>query len=391
MLTIPYQDLCARARSIGLDVMAVFSPISMLSDIKRLSDWQDLGFSGELHYMQKPAALFGNTNHILEEARSVISFRVTYSTPPVLERSVGYGRIARYALGKDYHRVIRKRLKTLMQGLEKDYPGLRQRAFSDSVPLLERAIAREAEIGFQGKNTMIIRKGEGSFFFLAEVVTSAVISDTPPKVGKNQSCGTCSRCISACPTNALVSEYSLDARRCISYLTIEKKGSLSLWEQRALGEWVFGCDICQEVCPFNHGLLSINGSRKKLRGGHWPEFSPRNDTPGFISFDSIFSLRHEADFLASHAGTPLMRAGFTGMIRNTAAVIANQGETMWTDALLAHARDHSSVVRHACLSAIYRLGANVGHSSFKFAKELIASDDSYEVREILTNKSWQQL
>jgi epoxyqueuosine reductase len=379
---VEFELLSCIASDIGLDFLSVAPAMVLTEDMQRLTNWQNAGHAGELTYMQRPCELLGDPAGLMPQVISVISFRIPYPAHPVLPRIQGHGRVGRYALGRDYHKAIRKRLLRLTNTLKSKFPQLECRVFTDSVPLLERAQAREAGLGFHGKNTMLIRKGEGSFFFIAEVLINAEIVGAPPAILDKNSCKSCTRCSTACPTNALVSDYVLDARKCISYLTIEKRGVLAAWEQEALGEWLFGCDICQEVCPFNHKTLKLYSEKKAL----WDDFQPRFTPTGQLSFQTILSIKTDKEFLKLFAGMPIMRTKRDGLIRNCAAVIANQNEHGFIDALLELGKDNSHIVRHACLSAAMRLCAD-SLTPLRLAKEktiqLITKDENELVRQIL--------
>lgn len=215
-------------------------------------DWIAAGMHGEMRYLENllPERTRG-VDHVLEGARSVLVFIASYYHPddnPVLPEADGIVRVARYALGTDYHFVLKERLSQLTDWLAEKCAGERWRTCVDSAPIMERTYAAQAGLGFIGKNGMLITWLSGSYTFIAEVLTTAEIEPDDPRDGN---CGNCTRCIDACPTAAIVSPGKLDARRCISYLTIEKKSDLTPEEVRMTGEWAFGCDVCQDVCPYN--------------------------------------------------------------------------------------------------------------------------------------------
>jgi epoxyqueuosine reductase len=222
------------------------------------------------------------------------------------------GRIARYAWRRDYHGVIRKRLHALVRYIEALAPGTRCKIFVDTGPLLERAVAQRAGLGFVGKNTLLITRGLGSWVFLASVITTL---DLPTDEPDQRTCGTCTLCIDACPTRAITAPYDLDARRCIAYLTIETKDSTPVELRGKTGEWLFGCDICQDVCPHNtrveKPLEFFNG------GGIGPELDPAE----------VLSIRTDEEFAARFSGTPLARPGRHGLLRNACLVAANRQRT----------------------------------------------------------------
>ena len=293
------------------------SPVS--ADQEYLRQWQDAGYAADLGYMKRDASLLASPERLFEGSGSIVCFAIRYSHFPPEDLHPGFGRIARYAVGRDYHRVLKKKLKRFVarvsegEGVEINY-----RVFSDAVPLLERALARRSGLGFQGKNSMLIKPRLGSYFFLAELFWDLTIKG-PGLPLVSEDCGSCQRCQEHCPTNAIVADHVIDAGRCISYLTIEKRGWLSYQERRYLGEWIFGCDLCQEICPFNHR------AHREESPAAADEFSNRYAVPGQLELDWLLSIRSDDDFLRQFAGTPLMRAKRQGVLRNSAAVAQNTG------------------------------------------------------------------
>lgn len=322
LISISESELRKRAAAQGLQLFTVTDLASFEGECQHLEDWQSKGYAGELQYMQRDPSLFAHLQHFLPEVRSVLSFVTHYDRrTPGRDRPPGFGRVARYAWGRDYHRVLKRALQNFVAECEKDYQvPIVSRIFSDAVPLLERAIALRAEAGFVGKNTMLIQpRGQGSFFFLSELLWNITV-DRPKRsfeIVSSQSCGSCTRCQQACPTQAFASEYVLDARKCLSYLTIEKRTALHLWEREALGEWVFGCDVCQEVCPFNHQPI------KDQRPPAIDTLGAEHGAGPFLNLKEVLSLRTPEAFSARFQGTALMRATRAGLLRNAAVVAAN--------------------------------------------------------------------
>jgi epoxyqueuosine reductase len=251
-------------------------------------------------------------------------------------------RIARYAQGSaDYHDVIRGKLRELATFLRYEAPGCNVRGVVDTAPLLERDFARLAGLGWFGKNTMLINKRLGSWFFLAALLVDVELEYDAPHAASH--CGTCTRCIDACPTGAFVEPYVLDARRCISYLTIEHRGAIAEELRPGMGDWLFGCDICQEVCPWNRKApLSID-----------PAFAPRPELTG-ADAAALLSLT-ERDFRRQFGSTALSRPGRAGLVRNAAIVAGNSGNSIAKAPLAAALDDHSAVVRDAAGWALQRL------------------------------------
>lgn len=207
--------------------------------------WLEAGFAGQMKYLHAHAALKHDPRSLLPGAESIVAVGLSYSQEP--RHRKGYPRVARYALGRDYHRVLRSKLRRLVRLIEAEVPESRHRICVDSAPLLERETAHRAGLGWYGKNTMLINSKRGSWFVLGFVLTTVPMPPDEPAVG---SCGTCRKCIDACPTGAIVQlggVWSVDARQCISYLTIEAPDSAD----HRIHDWTFGCDVCQDVCPFN--------------------------------------------------------------------------------------------------------------------------------------------
>lgn len=359
--SIPWSICGDAARDCGLELFSTLSTSILTSSLEAhavlLESWQKNGYAGEMAYMEREPQLFVSPELFLANVRSVTSILIPYQSridgEAPSEPGPGFGRVARYAWGRDYHRVLKRVLRKFVETCE-DRVGWERgtiawRGFSDAVPLLERAVAAEAQLGFAGKNTMLIRPGTGSFFFISEVfwdldVEPDVAATAPaPKTG----CGTCRRCLTSCPTDAFVGPYTLDARKCISYLTIEKRGEFSAWEAEAIGNWVFGCDVCQEVCPYNHRGVSQS---------HRAEFSAENGAGPKLSLERLLRIRSDKDFLTQFAGTALMRPGREGLIRNACSVVAN---TRFFEAVPALSSilesDELSSCRNSASSALVRM------------------------------------
>jgi epoxyqueuosine reductase len=373
MFSIRFETLQDLAHSEGLSVVAVADPGAFEEDQKHLSNWQDSGFAGEMVFMQRDAALLANPSRIVPDARSVVVIGAFYDRDHRELLPPGHGRVARYAWGRDYHKVLRKRLASLCQRVEQ-HIGRKMiyRVFSDSVPLLERALARRAGLGFIGKNTMLIMPRAGSFLFLAEILWDLEIKGLPseaPLIQESTSkahCGTCTQCLTECPTGALVGERLLDARRCISYLTIEKRGVLTLQERSWIGEWVFGCDVCQDVCPFN--VLSIAKKAKP----DISEFGPQFGVGQSLDLRLTLKISDEQAFVKRFAGTPLMRTKREGLLRNAAVVAANTKAIEVLDSLEAAVRrDPSPIIRSHALWGYITLASHEGSRTQLRAEELL--------------------
>jgi epoxyqueuosine reductase len=236
----------AKARELGFDLVGVAAAAaSARRDYFR--EWLDAGMGGEMGYLSGRFEERADPSVYLPDARSVVCVGMNYFVP-LNAPPPGAARVARYALGEDYHEVIKSRLFALADFIREICPQAKTRCSVDTAPVMEKDLATRAGIGWQGKNTCVINEKIGSWILLGEVVTTAELTVDEPAVDR---CGSCKKCIEACPTEAITEPYQLDARKCISYLTIEHRGEISAEVAEKIGEWIFGCDICQEVCPWN--------------------------------------------------------------------------------------------------------------------------------------------
>jgi epoxyqueuosine reductase len=318
-------------------------------NFRRLQEWRSLGFAADMKFMLTESETFKDPFQLHPKSSAIISFLLPYSTTPRLLPVPGVGLIARYAWGRDYHNVIRRAANRLKRRLSALVGDVMLHVHSDAAPILERPLALDGG-GFIGKNSMLIRPGEGSFFVIGEVFLENPLDlDVETPLARRASCGTCSRCISSCPTGAIVSPGVVDARSCISYLTIEHRGRFDLQQLKMLGNWVFGCDICQECCPFNHRALKSSPSISAL--------SPSEMLKGgVISLDDILSFASDRAFADRFQGTPLMRPGREGLIRNACAVAVNTGYTALRARLEERARsDSNPLVVECCENALSAL------------------------------------
>ncbi len=290
------------AKSIGVDLIGITPADFDAVGEKRLHDFIEKKRHGDMHYLEDYKKRV-SPQQLLPNAKSIIVIGINYyrevpPTPP------GHGRIARYAYGRDYHKVLKKILKQLAAHLQKIEPTAQVKLCVDSVPILEKAYAEKAGLGFIGKNTTLINPEIGSFFLLGEIITTAEFDYDASKAG---SCGTCTRCIDACPTQAITSPGQLDATRCISYLTIEKRGEIPEEFHKPMGNLIFGCDICQEVCPYNIQFA------KPLQ---LKEFQQVKIAGSSIDLNEILAINSDEEYLEKFAGSPLMRTKRTGLQRN---------------------------------------------------------------------------
>ena len=306
------EGLKARAREVGFDLCGIAPAVSPETFPEFLA-WLNRGYAGEMGYLPRRAEAYASPEHVLTGVRSVIMLAVNYNAGAPAPQSAEQGRIARYArLPADYHALIRERLRRLADYLHQQRPGCRTRGVVDTAPLLERDFARLAGLGWIGKNTMLIHKRLGSWLFLAALLTDLELPADAPQ--ETSHCGTCTRCLEACPTGAFPQPYVLDATRCISYLTIELAGPIPPELQPQMGDWLFGCDVCNDVCPWN---------RKAPETGH-ASFRPDTNWEG-VGAEDFLTMTPE-EFAARFGHTPLARPGLEGMRRNAEIVLRNAGK-----------------------------------------------------------------
>ena len=310
----------------------------------RYLDWVEQGRAAGMTYMVNRAEARGHPRHLLEGARSVIVVAMVYGRPEATPPSPTEGKVARYARGADYHEVLWRRLDELLAWLKAERPGIAGRAVCDTAPLLERDFARLAGLGWVGKNTCLIDRKIGSFTVLGSILVDLELRYDAPVTTNH--CGTCTRCIDACPTDAITAPYQLDARKCLSYWTIEHKGEIPGAIASNLGDWAFGCDICQEVCPWN----------RKAPAGSEPSLNP---DPEWVNPDLIAWLeRDPTEFRQRLKGTALARTKRSGLIRNAALILGQRECVAAIPALTGRLSDNDPVIRSAVVWALRRIGTS---------------------------------
>lgn len=309
-------------------------------DFPRYQEWIDHNYAGRMRYLtDRRAEVRRDPRNLLASARSIVCVGKLYNTPG--ETRPENGMISRYAWGADYHRVLREGLERLVREIEKEAGAFEYKICVDTAPLLERSYAREAGLGWIGKNTCLIHEPLGSWFFLGEIVTSLDLKpDTPPP----DRCGTCTRCIEACPTSALVpaenGEWTLDSTRCISYFTIELRGTIPGEDREKIGGHIFGCDICQDVCPWNSRAPVTNHPAFKTRPVPELEKYPKL-TP--------------AELNQIAGDSPLARAKHSGILRNVAIAMGNSGLQKFREPLEDLAASPDEVVAEHARWALKKL------------------------------------
>jgi epoxyqueuosine reductase len=301
-----------------------------------LLNWLAAGRHGEMHYMEKHGTRRARPAELVPGTLRVISVRMDYlpgtaaPADDVLDNPE-LGMISRYALGRDYHKVVRTRLQKLADQIAARVGPFGYRAFTDSAPVLEKALSEKAGLGWIGKHTNLIQRDAGSWFFLGELYTDLPLPVDAPATNH---CGTCQSCIDICPTQAIVAPYQLDARRCISYLTIELRGSIPVELRPLMGNHIYGCDDCQMVCPWN----------KFAQPTPEPDFAPRHglDAPKLIE---LFAWSEE-EFLKKTEGSAIRRIGYECWLRNIAVALGNAPRSDAVMASLSSRLDHPSALVH---------------------------------------------
>lgn len=294
-------ELKRRALALGFDAVGI-APLEPNPHAAELDGWLQAGYAGTMTYLHRQAEKRKDPRRIMPGARVAVVTLTNYFHEPATPRIEG--RVAQYAWSRDYHEILGPRLERLAAVIREVCPGAGTRCYVDAGPVPERELAQRAGLGWIGKNTMLINPDIGSFTFLGAVLTDAPLPPDPPFDADR--CGTCRACLDACPTGAFPAPRLLDATRCISYLTIEHRGPFTGEQQTWIGEWLFGCDVCQDVCPWNVQFARPTAD---------PELEPRA-----LPDPAEFSLIDAATFASRYADSPFARPGRDGMRRNAAAV-----------------------------------------------------------------------
>ncbi len=327
------------AAELGFGLAGV-APAVTPSGLANLADWLAAGYAGEMSWLADRAEAYRHPRHVLDAARSLLMLGFHYRTVEPAASQSGRGRLSRYAWGSDYHDAIRQRLAGLADWLRTAAPGAAVRGVVDSAPLLEHEFAALAGLGWIGKHTLLLNTTSGSWFFLAALLTDVELACDAPQAADH--CGTCRACLDACPTGAFVAPHVLDARRCISYLTIESRQPIPRELRSSIGDWLFGCDVCQEVCPWNR--FAPQSAEHELQ-----------PIVGATSLDlaALFELDDVA-FRDRFRHTPLWRPKRRGLLRNAAIVLGNQRPPDALPALIRGLDDAEPLVRGACAWAVGR-------------------------------------
>ncbi len=349
--SINYSELTATIKTWALELgfqAAAIANINLSKEEAGLMQWLDKGFHGEMDYMARHGATRARPADLVPGTASVISVRMNYSAPNTKDENEvlsdpASAYISRYALGRDYHKVLRQKLQQLATRIQAEVGEFGHRVFTDSAPVMEVALAHNAGLGWRGKHTLLLSRDAGSLFFLGELFTDLpLIEDSS---GESY-CGTCTRCITACPTGAIVAPYLLDARRCISYLTIELKGSIPEALRPMIGNRVYGCDDCQSVCPWN----------KYAQVSNEPDFKVRNGLDAISLIDAFSWTADEFD--RKLEGSAIRRIGHEQWLRNIAVAMGNA-----LVAMHSHEQNAPPDAKDAGVAIQAALGTRLNHSS----------------------------
>ncbi|MEM9255691.1 MAG: tRNA epoxyqueuosine(34) reductase QueG [Pseudomonadota bacterium] len=340
------QEIRQWARELGFQQVGI-TDVDLAEHEAYLQKWLDAGYYGDMGYMRRHGSKRSRPAELVPGTSRVISLRMDYLTqdnvPEEILASSERAYISRYALGRDYHKLIRRRLAGLAKRIDEAAAGGQYRAFVDSAPVLERALAERAGLGWIAKNTMLINSDAGSWFFLGEIYTNIPLPVDPPQEDKH--CGSCTSCLQVCPTDAFNGPFSLDARRCVSYLTIEHQGSIDEALRPLMGNRVFGCDDCQLCCPWNK-FASLTDET---------DFRPRHEL-GSAQLVDLFNW-DEATFLARTEGSAIRRIGHQRWLRNLAVALGNAPSSPDIITALKARRHHpSELVREHVEWALQRHG-----------------------------------
>ena len=338
--------LKARAAELGFTLVGACAATTP-TGAAMLDEWLARGYAGTMEYLAERREAYAHPDRVLEGARSLLMLGLPYRTTEPAPIAAGQGRVARYAWGTaDYHDVIRKKLHDLADYLRELEPTAVTRGVVDTAPLLEREFAQRAGLGWVGKNTLLLNRQAGSYFFLAALLTDAeLVYDEPFEADH---CGSCTACLDACPTQAFPQPHVLDGSRCISYLTIELRDQMPAELRSGVGDWLFGCDVCQEVCPWNR-FAPVSELRELQPVG---AMNP-------VELTELFSLTEE-EFRRRFRKTPLWRPHRGGLLRNAAIVLGNQHQASAVPALARGLEDADPLVRGAAAWALGQIAPATG-------------------------------
>jgi len=349
---------------LGFNAVGI-APVEPSPNAAFVRDWLARGYHGTMDYLARNVEKRLNPARVFPSARSIVCLATLYRTgdiAPELASKPSRGLVSRYAWGDDYHEVLVERTNRLLDWLRQHGgEGADGRVYVDTGPLLERELAARAGIGWIGKNTLVLNRKLGSYFFLSEIITNVALEPDAPTTDH---CGSCRRCLDACPTNAFPEPYVLDASKCLSYLTIELKGAIPEEYRASLGNWIFGCDICQEVCPWN----------RKAPLSEEAAFTPRGGLPA-PRLSALMALTAEG-FRRLFRKSPLKRAKRAGLLRNVAVALGNSRDPRAIPALKRGLADAEPLVR---LHSAWSLGKMGGEDAREALRTAAASETNPDV------------
>ena len=360
------KSLKQEAGRLGFDISGACAAV-MPTGFHQFVDWLDQGFAGEMNYLEDRKEAYEHPSHVLPGAMSILMLGLNYQTAPAVQSTSGTGRIARYAWSNvDYHDLVHKKLKQLKRFVKDLDPSIGVRGVVDTAPLLEREFAELAGIGWRAKNTLLINKTAGSWFFLAALLLDVPLQYDEPMVTNH--CGTCTACIDACPTDAFVQPHVLDATQCISYLTIEHRTAVPTALRSKMQDWILGCDICQEVCPVNRDVSRSSDADLKPKMVSSLELIP------------LLSLTQE-EFSSRFKNRPIKRAKLEGLKRNACVALGNAKHISAVSALGRVLLEDTNIVKQHAAWALGRIG---GMDAKSILSEALATESDHDVqREII--------
>lgn len=355
--------LAARARREGFDAMGVTGPAAIGQAGERLAAFLREGMQGDMDWLAAHADRRANPAALWPEVRSIVMLGMNYAPgadPLAILSERSRGAVSVYARGRDYHDVVKGKLKSLAGWLHRE-TGEAVKVFVDTAPVMEKPLAEAAGLGWQGKHTNLVSRDFGSWLFLGAIFTTAIL---PHSGAEADHCGGCRRCLDICPTDAFPAPYRLDARRCISYLTIEHKGHIPRAFRRAMGNRIYGCDDCLAVCPWNKFAQSASEMR----------FAARPITDG-ANLADLLALR-EADFRAAFAGSPVKRTGRDRFLRNVLIAAGNSGDPSLLPSIEPHLRDPNPLVRAMAVWAAHALSDGDAFAALRAGHLAEEADDA---------------
>ncbi|MFI5252286.1 MAG: tRNA epoxyqueuosine(34) reductase QueG [Bacteroidota bacterium] len=298
-----------KAKSLGFQQVGIAKSEKLNEEAEHLQEWLERGYQGTMRWMEKSIEKRIDPSFVVPDAKSVVSVAMNYYSDVAHVQAEGFGKISRYAWGDDYHAILEERLKNLLEFIHEEIPGAKGKVYVDTGPVMDKVWAQRAGIGWIGKHTNVISREYGSWIFLGEIILDAELEyDTPA----TDHCGSCTLCIEACPTKAIVEPYVVDSNKCISYLTIEHEGSIAPDLSGKFEHWLYGCDICQDVCPWNH---------KDATQTDIEEFNPRegNIAPELADIAAIT----QEEFSRRFTKSPIKRTKVSGLTRNAKILLQN--------------------------------------------------------------------